>query len=63
MTLQEMQAHYGHDPHLFAKRTGMSVPTWYRWQAQGYINMAGQVKLQRLTRGKLKADPAHGGGK
>lgn len=62
MTVQEVQAYYGHDWRQFVKRAKMGRRTWFDWQAQGYISMRSQIALQRKTRGKLKADPNHARG-
>ena len=62
MTVSEVQAYYGHDWREFVKRAGFSRRTWFNWQAGGSVPMDAQLRLQRKTRGRLKADPKHVGG-
>lgn len=58
MTFDDVSAHYKHDHTIFIARTGFSRRTWDKWKADG-VPMVSQVKLQRLTGGRLKADPDH----
>lgn len=55
MTVSEVQKYYGYDWREFVRRSGMSRRTWFSWQAQGSVPMSGQLRLQRKTRGRLKA--------
>jgi len=54
MTKQEAIDHYGGVPAL-AKALNVSRPAIYQWAE---IPPLRQVQLQRLTRGRLKADEA-----
>lgn len=62
MTVSDVQAYYGHDWREFIKRSGFNRASWFRWQASGFVPMSSQLRLQRKTRGRLKADPKHVGG-
>lgn len=62
MTVSDVQAYYGHDWREFVRRSGFSRRTWFNWQAKGYVDLPSQLRLQRKTRGRLKADPKDVGG-
>ena len=59
MTVSDVQAYYGHDWREFVRRGGGSRRSWFRWQSDGAVPMSAQTRLQRKTRGRLKADPRH----
>lgn len=55
MTVQQVQEYYGHDWREFVKRSGYGRRSWFNWQAAGVVPFPAQIKLQRKTRGRLKA--------
>jgi hypothetical protein len=55
MTIDELKEYFGSSYH-FKKVTGMSASSFLNWCNWGYIPVVSQIKLERLTGGKLKAD-------
>jgi hypothetical protein len=46
--------------HYFGKRTGMSPSSLWNWiNKTKYVPLNSQVKLEKLTNGKLKAEFEH----
>ena len=41
--------------HYFKLRTGMSASSLWNWIKWGYVPILSQMKLEKLTGGKLKA--------
>lgn len=39
----------------FHQQTGMHPTNWSNWLARGYIPIQSQMKIEKLTKGKLKA--------
>jgi hypothetical protein len=60
MTVQDVQEYYGYDWRAFVKRGGGSRRSWFRYQADGVVPFPAQLRLQRKTRGKLKAEKVGG---
>jgi hypothetical protein len=58
MTLQEVLNHYG-TGYKFAKATKISTNSFYDWVKRGYIPIGSQMKIERLTKGLLKANLSH----
>lgn len=55
MTVEELKIYFGSSYH-FKKVTGMSASSYLNWCNWGYIPIVSQIKLERLTKGGLKAD-------
>jgi hypothetical protein len=55
MTIEEVKNYYGNS-YKFMKRTKMSDATFRNWMRWGFIPEASQYKLERLTKGELKAE-------
>lgn len=60
MTLQEIRDYFG-GAYLFSKKTGMSDSNYTRWKQRGYVPYFSQLRIERLTKGFLKADLNHAG--
>lgn len=58
MTSQEVHAYY-RGGYSFMKKTKMAFDTYKRWMENGYIPINSQIKLEKLTKGALKADLKH----
>ena len=58
MTIEELEAFYGNS-YRFEKKTGMSHGNFPVWKKLGYIPIFSQMKLERLTKGALKASLDH----
>ena len=43
----------------FHKETRMSHSSLYNWEKWGYIPIASQMKIEKITEGKLKAEWEH----
>lgn len=54
MTIEELYNLYG-TKYKFRKETGLSITTFDNWLKLGYIPIASQMKLEKLTKGLLKA--------
>lgn len=55
MTLDDLKKEFK-TSYEFRKRTGMSHANWTYWcNKVGYIPIVSQLKIERLTEGKLKA--------
>jgi DNA-binding transcriptional regulator YdaS (Cro superfamily) len=57
MTFSEIIKHFGSQV-AAAQKLGISQPTISMWRARGRIPALQQLRIQHVTRGKLKADPA-----
>lgn len=57
MNIEDVINHFGTQV-AAAKKIGCSQPCLANWKARGTIPPLQQLLIQRLTRGKLKADPA-----
>ncbi len=55
MTPQEVKDFYK-SGYLFSKRTGFSHVSLINWLRKGYVPEGSQLKLERITKGNLKAD-------
>ena len=55
MTFKELQAHYK-TGYQFSKDTGMSATCYSMWKKEDCIPGLSQLRIERITNGKLKAD-------
>lgn len=55
MTFEELQKFYV-SGYRFKKETGMSAMSYSNWKRQGCIPTFSQLRIEKLTKGKLKAD-------
>lgn len=55
MTIDDVRNYYGNS-YQFKKRTKMSDATFRNWMRWGFVPEASQYKLERLTKGELKAE-------
>jgi hypothetical protein len=58
MTFEELREHYG-TGYKFSKETGMSASSWRNWKKWGYIPIESQLKIQKMTQGKLKVNQGY----
>jgi hypothetical protein len=56
MTVKQLQKYYNYDWQEFVERGGGSRRSWFRYQAAGEIPFGAQIRIQRATKGELKAD-------
>jgi DNA-binding transcriptional regulator YdaS (Cro superfamily) len=56
MTFDELIEHFGSQV-AAADRLGVTQPTLSNWKARGRIPHLQQLRIQHVTRGKLKAAP------
>jgi len=58
MTINDLRAHYknGYD---FERKTGLTHVNWTNWGRKGYIPILSQMRIERITKGLLKADIDH----
>lgn len=56
MNLEHLIAHYGTQAEA-ARKLGLTQPSISNWKARGSIPHLQQLRIQHITRGKLKADP------
>jgi len=54
MTLEQVKKFYG-SSYKFYKITGMPASNFYNWKEKGFIPIKSQMRLEELTKGKLKA--------
>ena len=62
MLLEEVIHYYG-STYKFYKLTGGSTSRFADWRKLGYIPIKVQIKLEKLTKGALKANIKHLGDK
>lgn len=55
MTVSELKKYY-RTGYNFQKCTGITACSFSNWLKWGYIPVASQIKLERMTNGDLKAD-------
>lgn len=55
MTLEEVKGFFGDTSYMFCKLTGMHHNAYRNWARLGYIPIKTQMRLERITGGKLKA--------
>lgn len=55
MTVEELENFYKNG-YRFCKATTMSAVSFSNWKKWGYIPLLSQIKIERLTKGQLKAD-------
>lgn len=58
MTLDDIRAYFG-SGYQFEEKTKMSHVNYIHWRRYGYIPIATQMRLERLTDGGLKASFDH----
>lgn len=58
MTLDDLKKFFING-NRFEIETGISHVNWHNWKARGYIPIKSQMKLQKITQGKLIADLDH----
>lgn len=58
MTIDDVYNHYKSGRQMQIK-TGLSHSNFQNWRERGYIPIATQMKIERLTDGALKADLSH----
>lgn len=54
MTFEELKAYYI-TGYKFHKETLMSASSWVNWKRLGFIPIESQIKIQKITNGKLRA--------
>ncbi len=54
MTIDDLKEYFG-TIYQMNKQTGLSFTSFYKWKKQGYIGIRGQIKLEEMTNGALKA--------
>lgn len=47
--------------YIFHKKTGMSHASFGNWMRQGYVPEYSQLKLEKITRGALRAQISYDG--
>jgi hypothetical protein len=58
MTLEEVIAFFG-SSYALKKKTGMAHHNYYQWRKKGFIPIKTQLRLEKLSEGKLKANLDH----
>lgn len=58
MKLDEVLEYFG-TSHRMEKTTGLSHQNMANWKRLGYVPITTQIKIERLTKGSLKADLNH----
>ena len=58
MTIEEVLKFYG-STYKFHQLTGMSHTNFVQWKKLGYIPITTQIKIEGLSKSKLKADLSH----
>jgi hypothetical protein len=59
MTPEEVKKYYKNG-YLFNKETKMSACSFHNWLKWGFVPEGSQLKIEKLTRGLLKADGNYG---
>lgn len=54
MTLKECEEYFG-SKYQIAKQCGISKSVPYDWRNKGFIPINAQIKIERITKGALKA--------
>lgn len=55
MTIQELKDYYG-NAYKFNKATGISAQSFHNWVRWGFVPTFSQLKIERITEGKFKAE-------
>ena len=55
MLIEEVKDYFAHNASKMQRITGVNRNSMRNWEKKGYIPIQTQVKLERLTEGKLKA--------
>ena len=55
MTAEEVKEYYV-NAYRFAQQTDMCANSFQNWQKWGFVPMFSQLKIERFTKGELKAD-------
>jgi len=58
MTFEEVYGYFGSGYRL-QKDTGMSHSNFQNWRERGYIPIMMQIRIEKATKGKLKASLSH----
>ena len=58
MKITDLKREYG-SVYRFMKETGLSEGNFAYWRKKGYIPINTQIKIEKLTNGRLKADLSH----
>jgi len=58
MTFEDLKKHFGNG-NRFEIETGLSHVNWFNWKNRGFIPIKSQMKLERITKGKLIANLSH----
>ena len=58
MTLKELKDYFG-SSYAFEKSTKFSHMNYANWEKRGYIPINSQIKIEKITKGKLKANLNH----
>lgn len=58
MTPQEVLDYYK-SYHYFHKHTGMSASSLLNWVRWGYVPLLSQIKIEKISKGALKAEWPH----
>lgn len=58
MTLEDLKDYFK-SKLQFEKQTGLKRQNWYGWIKKGYIPLVSQQRLEKLTKGNLKANFEH----
>jgi len=58
MKIEELKAHFT-NAYRFEMKTGMAANSFRNWVKWGFIPMTSQCRIERFTKGKLKADFDH----
>jgi hypothetical protein len=58
MLIDDVYDYFG-SGYAMQKSTGLNHSNFKNWRDKGYIPIATQMKIERLTNGELKADLSH----
>ncbi len=58
MTIEDVFMYFG-SGYRMRKSIGIHHTTMTNWRERGYIPIETQIRIERLTEGKLKADLSH----
>lgn len=56
MNIDDLISHFGSQVEA-ARKLGVTQPSLSNWKSRGRIPLLQQLRIQHLTRGKLKAEP------
>ena len=58
MTVDDVIAYFG-SLYKVRDKTDFSMRTAYNWRERGFIPIKSQIRLEKITKGALKADLSH----